>query len=97
MNDELELATIEQASAIFGKTASEIHDYIQSGRIGKYDAHGNLITTDQDGYFMVSLKEIRVFLYLLEQGLEKHHRAGLHPELELSRWKTYLRRPAPGL
>lgn len=81
MNDELELATIEQASAIFGKTASEIHDYIQAGRIGKYDAHGNLITAEQDGHFMVSLKEIRVFLYLLEQGLEKHHRAGLHPEL----------------
>lgn len=81
MNDELELVTLEQASAIFRKTETEIHEYIRAGRIGKYDAHGNLIADEKNGHFLVSLKEIRVFLYLLEQGLEKHHRAGLHPEL----------------
>lgn len=81
MNDTLELATVEQAAAVFGKTVDEINEYILARRIGKYNAQGKLIVGEQNGHFMVSLKEIRVFLYLLEQGLEKHHHAGLHPEL----------------
>lgn len=49
MNDELELVTLEQASATFRKTETEIHEYIRAGRIGKYDAHGNLIADEKNG------------------------------------------------
>ncbi|MEJ5240577.1 MAG: DNA methyltransferase [Anaerolineales bacterium] len=81
MADDLELVTIEEAAQIVGKSVHNIRDYIQRGRIGKYNEQGELITSARQGRVMVSLKEIRIFLSLIEQGLEKHHRAGLHPEL----------------
>jgi len=81
MADDLDLVTIEEAARIVGKTPHNIRDYIQRGRIGKYNEHGELIKRAQNGHGRVSLKEIRIFLSLVEQGLEKHHHAGLHPEL----------------
>ncbi|MCX7837968.1 MAG: DNA methyltransferase [Anaerolineae bacterium] len=81
MSDDLELVTIEEAARIVGKTPHNIRDYIQRGRIGKYNERGERIQRAQNGHLRVSLKEIRIFLSLVEQGLEKHHRAGLHPEL----------------
>lgn len=81
MSDDLELVTIEEAARIVGKTPHNIRDYIQRGRIGKYNEHGELIQRAQNGHLRVSLKEIKIFLSLIEQGLEKHHHAGLHPEL----------------
>ena len=81
MSDDLELVTIEEAARIVGKTPYNIRDYIQRGRIGKYNEHGELIQRAQNGHLRVSLKEIKIFLSLIEQGLEKHHHAGLHPEL----------------
>jgi len=81
MADDLELVTIEEAARIVGKTPHNIRDYIQRGRIGKYNEHGELIKRAQNGHLRVSLKEIKTFLSLVEQGLEKHHHAGLHPEL----------------
>jgi DNA modification methylase len=81
MPNDLELVTIEEAAQIVGKTPANIRDYIQRGRIGKYNEEGELIQRATNGHLRVSLQEIRVFLSLLEQGLEKHHHAGLHPEL----------------
>lgn len=81
MADDLELVTVEEAARIVGKTPHNIRDYIQRGRIAKYNEQGEPVKRAQNGRLRVSLKEIRIFLSLVEQGLEKHHRAGLHPEL----------------
>lgn len=81
MVEDLDLVTVEEAARIVGKTPHNIRDYIQRGRIGKYNKNGELIERAQNGHLRVSLKEIRIFLSLVEQGLEKHHHAGLHPEL----------------
>lgn len=77
----LELVTLDEAANAVGKTPHNIRDYIQRGRIAKYNAHGVVIGRAHNGELRVSLKEIRSFLSLVNQGLEKHHHAGLHPEL----------------
>jgi DNA modification methylase len=77
----LELATLDDAARAVGKTAHNIRDYIQRGRIAKYDPEGNHITLARNGELRVSLYELRAFLSLVAQGNEKHHHAGLHPEL----------------
>lgn len=79
--EDLELVTIEEAARLVRKTPHNIRDYIQRGRIGKYNERGELITQAENGQLRVSLKEIKVFLDLARQGLEKHHHSGLHPEL----------------
>ena len=80
-SDNLELATLEEAARIVGKTPHNIRDYIQRQRIGKYNDKGMLIKRARNGELRVSLKELRVFLTLVNHGDEKHHHAGLHPEL----------------
>ncbi len=77
----LELATLEEAALAVGKTTHNIRDYIQRGRIAKYNTEGKRITRAQNGELRVSLYELRAFLSLVAQGNEKHHHAGLHPEL----------------
>ncbi len=77
----LELATLEQAARAVGKTTHNIRDYIQRGRISKYNPDGKRITFAHNGELRVSLYELRAFLSLVAQGNEKHHHAGLHPEL----------------
>lgn len=81
MSSEPEFVTLEQAARIVGKTPHNIRDYIQRQRIGKYDEKGEPIVRARSGELRVSLKEVRVFLSLVQQGNQKHHRAGLHPEL----------------
>jgi len=81
MPNDLELVTVEEAARLVGKTPANIRDYIQRGRIGKYNENGELVQHAANGHLRVSLKEIKIFLSLVEQGLEKHHHAGLHPEL----------------
>lgn len=81
MTNDLELVTLEEAARIVGKTSHNIRDYIQRKRIGKYNENGDLIAHAGNGGLRVSLKELRIFLSLVEQGNEKHHWAGLHPEL----------------
>jgi hypothetical protein len=81
MVDERDLITLDEAARIAGKTPHNIRDYIQRGRIGKYNPRGERITRARNGELRVSLKELKTFLSLVEQGLEKHHHAGLHPEL----------------
>ncbi|MBI4506208.1 MAG: hypothetical protein HY691_11780 [Chloroflexi bacterium] len=79
--DDLQLVTLEEAASLVGKTTHNIRDYIQRGRIGKYDPEGLPIARARNGELRVSLKELRAFLALVDQSLEKHHRPGLHPEL----------------
>lgn len=81
MLDDLELLTLEEAAKRVGKTPHNIRDYIQRQRIGKYNDNGELIKRARNGELRVSLKELRIFLALVEQCDEKHHHAGLHPEL----------------
>ncbi|MBU1397647.1 MAG: site-specific DNA-methyltransferase [Proteobacteria bacterium] len=81
MFDNLELVTLEEAAKIVGKLPHNIHDYIQRQRIGKYNERGEPIIRANNGGLRVSLKELRVFLSLVEQGNEKHHWAGLNAEL----------------
>ncbi len=77
----LELATLEQAAHVVGKTSHNIRDYIQRGRIAKYNPEGKRISHAQNGELRVSLSELRTFLSLVRQGIEKHHHAGLHSDL----------------
>ncbi|HNZ02368.1 MAG TPA: DNA methyltransferase [Anaerolineaceae bacterium] len=81
MIDDLELVTLDEAAQIVGKTTHNIRDYIQRGRINKYNKNGELILKASNGDLRVSLKELKIFLSLVEIGEEKHHHAGLHPEL----------------
>ncbi len=77
----LELVTLDVAANAVGKTPHNIRDYIQRGRISKYNDKGEHITRAKNGELRVSLKEVKLFLDLVNQGIEKHHHAGLHPEL----------------
>lgn len=81
LQSSLELATLEEAALAVGKTPHNIRDYIQRGRITKYNPEGKRIARAQNGELRVSLVELRAFLSLVQQGSEKHHHAGLHPEL----------------
>jgi hypothetical protein len=81
MSDNLELVTLDEAAQAVGKTPHNIRDYLQRRRITKYNDKGKKIERAKNGELRVSLKELRVFLALVNQGDEKHHHAGLHPEL----------------
>lgn len=81
MIDELKLVTLEEAARIVGKTTHNIRDYIQRGRIKKYNENGEIIKRATNGHLRVSLTELQIFLSLVARGEEKHHHAGLNPEL----------------
>ncbi len=91
MIGNLELVSLEEAAAVVGKTPHNIRDYIQRGRIAKYNTHGERIVRARNGELRVSLSEIRVFLSLIEQGNEKHHHAGLNSELGFHNVPEYQR------
>ena len=76
-----DLVTLEDAARIAGKTPHNIRYYIQVGRINKYDPLGNKISKAHNGQLRVSLKELKSFLYMLEQDIQKHHYAHLSEEL----------------
>lgn len=76
-----EFVTLDEAAQIVGKTLHNIRDYLQRQRISKYNDKGEIIERAKNGELRVSLKELRIFLSLVNQGDEKHHHAGLHPEL----------------
>ena len=91
MADNLELVTLEEAARTVGKTPHNIRDYIQRGRIQKYNKQGEPIRRAHNGELRVSLEELRTFLLLVDQGLQKHHHAGLHPELGFHNVPEYQR------
>jgi hypothetical protein len=76
-----DFVTLEAAAAATGKTTHNIRDYIQRGRIAKFNPLGQRIAHAANGQLRVSLKEIRAFLSLVDKREERHHHAGLHPEL----------------
>jgi DNA modification methylase len=76
-----DLATLEQAARIVGKKPHNIRYYIQYGRINKYDPSGKRISKAHNGQLRISLKELRNFLNMLSQDIQKHQRAGLNDEL----------------
>src|SRR5581483_10178025 len=76
-----DFVTLEAAAAATGKTIHNIRDYIQRGRIAKFNPFGQKITHAANGQLRVSLKEVNTFLTLVAKREERHHHAGLHPEL----------------
>jgi DNA modification methylase len=77
----IDLVTLEAAAAATGKTSHNIRDYIQRGRIAKFNASGEKVTRALNGTLRVSLTEVKAFLALVDKREERHHHAGLHPEL----------------
>lgn len=78
---DMKLVTLNEAASSVGKTVHNIRDYIQRGRISKYNSHGDKIRHAKNGELRVDLNELRAFLRLVNEGQEKHHYAGLHAEL----------------
>jgi hypothetical protein len=76
-----DLVKLEDAAHIVGKTPHNIRDYIQRGRINKYNEFGARISKANNGELRVSLKELRDFLNMLEQDRKRHHRSGQIEEL----------------
>lgn len=75
------LVTLQEAADAVNKTVHNIRDYIQRGRIAKYNSQGEVITRAKNGELRVDLNELRAFLNLVVQGDSDHHHAGLHAEL----------------
>ena len=88
---ELELVTLNDAAALVGKTPHNIRDYLQRGRITKYDTQGKNIKRAGNGDLRVSLRELKTFLSLIELGIDRHHRAGLNSELGFYNLPEYQR------
>jgi DNA modification methylase len=77
-----DLITISEAAETVGKTVHNIRYYIDYKRIGKYKPDGTkLIQKAKNGELRVSLKELKSFLELIDQGNSHHHQAGLDSEL----------------
>lgn len=77
----LHLVTLNEAATLVGKTPHNIRDYIQRGRISKFNLHGERIIRAANGELRVCLNELRAFLHLVNEGQERHHHAGLNAEL----------------
>lgn len=77
----IELVTLSQAALSVSKTVHNIRDYIQRGRIAKYNLRGEKVRYAKNGELRVDLNELRAFLRLVDEGQGKHHHAGLHAEL----------------
>ena len=76
-----DLVKLDEAARIVGKTAHNIRDYIQRGRINKYNPLGAKISKARNGELRVSLRELRDFLDMLQQDRQKHHHPDLHEDL----------------
>jgi len=79
--EDSDFVTLQQAACLVGKTPHNVRDYIQRGRINKYNPSGQRISKARNGQLRVSLRELKDFLDMLAQDHQKHHRTGLHEEL----------------
>ena len=78
----LDLVKISEAAETVGKTVHNIRYYIDHNRIGKYKPDGTQLKRKaNNGELRVSLKELKSFLELIDQGNSHHHQAGLDAEL----------------
>jgi len=77
-----DLITISEAAKTVGKTVHNIRYYIDYKRIGKYKPDGTQLKQKaKNGELRVSLKELKIFLELINQGNSHHHQEGLDAEL----------------
>jgi len=77
-----DLVTISEAAKTVGKTVHNIRYYIDYNRIGKYKPDGTQLKRKaKNGELRVSLKELKSFLELIDQGNSHHHLVGLDAEL----------------
>ncbi len=67
-NSNPDLLTLEEAATLTGKTSHNIRDYIQRGRIAKYNSLGEPVTRAANGDLRVSKTELQTFLRLAELG-----------------------------
>src|SRR4051812_22930162 len=81
VNESLDLVALSEAAEAVGKTAHNIRDYIQRGRIAKYNLYGEKVNRAKNGELRIDLNELRAFLRLVSEGEERHHHSGLNPEL----------------
>ena len=81
VGEDSDLVTIERAASYVGKTIHNIRDYIQRGRINKYNPLGQRISKAHNGQLRISLRELKEFLEKFTHDHQKHHRKGLHEEL----------------
>jgi hypothetical protein len=75
------LVTLADAAKAVGKLPHNLRDYIQRGRIGKYDPSGRRIARARAGELRIDLDELRAFLHRVEADLGRHLHPGVHPEL----------------
>jgi DNA methylase len=73
--------TLEEAAEQVGKTTHNIRDYLQRGRIGKFNAQGQSIGRAKIGELRVSLSELKAFLKQVQHGNHKHALLGVDHEL----------------
>jgi len=76
-----ELVTLQQAAILSGKCPHNIRDYIQRGRINKYDPFGNKISYAGNGQLRISLRELTNFLSVFIKERSRHHRSHLSESL----------------
>ncbi len=77
-----DLISISKAAEAVGKTVHNIRYYIDYKRIGKYKPDGTKLKQKaKNGELRVSLKELKSFLKLIDQGNSHHHHEGLDVEL----------------
>ena len=77
-----DLITISEAAETVGKTVHNIRYYIDYKRIGKYKPDGTKLKQKaKNGELRVSLRELKSFLELIDQGNSHHHHEGLDSEL----------------
>ncbi|MFX0207793.1 MAG: DNA methyltransferase [Candidatus Hodarchaeota archaeon] len=76
-----DLVKLDEAARLVGKTTYNIRDYIQRGRIKKYNEFGVRLSKAQNGELRVSLKELKDFLCTVANDKRRHHTEGLHEEL----------------
>ena len=76
-----DFVTLEDAAKITGKTIHNIRDYIQRGRIKKYNQFGERISKANNGELRVSIEEIEKFLNFIEKDRQRHHSKGQNEEL----------------
>ena len=80
--NETDLVTISDAAKITGKTAANIRYYISYNKINKYKPDGSKLDRKaKNGELRVSISELKSFLNLIDQGIARHHHAGLNTDL----------------
>lgn len=77
-----DLLTLKEAAEKFNKTEANIRYYINYNRINKYKPTGEKLKGKaKNGELRVSTNELKSFLKLMDEGVDKHHNSDLSLEL----------------